>query len=384
MPQLRSYQSGAGTPNIGSAFVGGAKVGAEIEDSRSRAANARAAIAQQAVEANMRASAAQAALQQQAVMKQQEIAIQQAMHTSQLEMKARELDQEQAQQQALGAYRGQEMDYRNRELDLNTKKFGIDQQKFDLESAEAARKNSDIQESRGVVEHALSQYDLRNGVVGTGEPQPMTPAREGVLRGAVQEAGARFPATIPAGVSSLFRQPGGGKPTPEPGDETKTFTDEEGHHYYWNGQGWRETHASPSELPSQAEPILGANGEPTGWSKVGNRVVKNVAPAIDKDILEKKKLLLTQDWLDARAYWQQAKDPELRDQMSKTKLRRADDYAEQLMELKKLERKRDELMHPNGVSTQRSIERGPARATIPEVLTQPSTNKVGRFKVISH
>jgi hypothetical protein len=278
MPQLRSYQSGASTPNIGSAYVGGAKVAQEELDSQRRAANARAAIAQQAQEANMRAQAAQQQLQQQAVMKQQEIAIQQAMHTSQLEMKSRELDQEQAQQQAM-------MGFHNRELGLN-------ENKFDLEAKEAARVNLERQGARRFLESKMKDLDMSNNV-GTGEA-PMEMGEE-ASRDAMRGAAMRYPGAIPPGVQSqLFRQQGssaGGMATRpsafdlEGAPGTKMVETQKGHYSF--------VPVGKATLPDDAtaQPVLDQNGKPTGMLQYNKKLFPAKMAQDEKDIRAEKKAL---------------------------------------------------------------------------------------------
>ena len=92
MPQLRSFSAFGSTPNVGSAYVGGAGVGQRIQETQINAATQRAQIANQYAIAEMENASKRAALAQKALSDAQELEVQKAYQQSQLALKGRELD----------------------------------------------------------------------------------------------------------------------------------------------------------------------------------------------------------------------------------------------------------------------------------------------------
>lgn len=124
MPQLRSFSSFAGTPGIGAAYVGGAKVAQDAISDAARISVERQKLSQDSIQANMRAQAQAQELQQKALMQSQELAVQQAYQQSMIGLREREL--------------------------------GNEQQKLDMEASQAAQQFQAQESIRKEVEQAMS------------------------------------------------------------------------------------------------------------------------------------------------------------------------------------------------------------------------------------
>lgn len=304
MPQLRSFSGFAGTPGIGSAYVGGLRTAADAQSDAARIQVERQKLAQASVEANMRAQAQAQELAQKAMMQSQELAVQQAYQKSMIGLKEREL--------------------------------GTEQQKLDMQAQEAAQQFQARQSMQQEVEKAIA---------GGSNPS------DAFLGAAVRYGpGAGLPGTAYSDIIQNAPSGGGAQMGPAavlPVEGTDEYK------YFQTGPNSRTLVPRKADLPPSVRDIPGAEG----YQQIGKSVVRKIEPQQEKDLRTDKKRLET--WLDSdkalmgQMALRQSQDPK------SNKLSRVSELAlqEYLDKQKELEKIKAALAGGGGGSTTNRVGR---------------------------
>lgn len=285
MPQLRSFSSFAGTPGIGAAYVGGAKVAQDAISDAARISVERQKLSQDSIQANMRAQAQAQELQQKALMQSHELAVQRAYQQSMIGLREREL--------------------------------GNEQQRLDMEASQAAQQFQAQESMRREVEAAIAsggdvQGAFRNSLMKYGTTGGAAPS----MMGDIIQSG-------PGGANAQM-----GEAALMPVEGTDAYD------YFQTGPRSRTLVPRKADVPLSVTDIPGAEG----YQAIGNKVVRKVEPQAVKDLRADKKRLQTYfdgtDSSDAKNALSKQRDGKKLNRFDQQSLQ---EYLDKQMKLKEIE-----------------------------------------------